>query len=169
MKYFHKVERTWQEAYSNKEEMCALINGWERWEPEGDLKKGKELLSTNWRKAEMNKKANGRREGGENNNNDDSDDNDDYHSDKYNDLEEFHFRLDDANLRKVTGLNNEIAGEDACEMGDESNDEEDGAGENGDNCEEGWMWRMEESGKGDRLDVRIGEDKRIWLVCGVHC
>ena len=27
LKYFHKVERTWQEAYSNKEQMCALING----------------------------------------------------------------------------------------------------------------------------------------------
>ena len=63
LKYFQKVERTWQEAYGNKEEMLALINGWERWKPEGDLKKGKEILSTNWRKAERNKNGNGRREG----------------------------------------------------------------------------------------------------------
>jgi hypothetical protein len=70
LKYFHKVERTWQEAYSNKEQMCALINGWERWEPDGDLKKGKELLSINWRIVEMNKKAKGRREGGEDDNDD---------------------------------------------------------------------------------------------------
>ena len=27
LKYYHKVEKTWQEAYSNKEQMCALING----------------------------------------------------------------------------------------------------------------------------------------------
>ncbi len=43
LKYFQKVERTWQEAYGNKEEMLALINGWERWKPEGDLKKGKKF------------------------------------------------------------------------------------------------------------------------------
>jgi len=72
LKHFHKVERAWQEAYSNTEQMCALINGWERWEPDGDLKKGKELLSTNWRIVEMNKKAKGRREGGEDNNDDGS-------------------------------------------------------------------------------------------------
>ena len=72
MKYFHKVERTWQEAYSNEEQMRAPINGWERWDPYGDLKKGKELLSTNWRIVEMNKKAKGRREGGEDDNDDGS-------------------------------------------------------------------------------------------------
>jgi hypothetical protein len=133
LKYFHKVERTWQEAYSNEEQMRALINGWERWEPDGDLKKGKELLSTNWRIVEMNNKAKGRREGGEDNNDDGSDDdNDGYHSDKYDDVEELPFRLDNGNLRKVTGLNSEIAEEEECEKGDENNDEEDGAGENGD-------------------------------------
>ena len=132
LKYFHKVERTWQEAYSNKEQMCALINGWERWEPDGDLKKGKELLSTNWRIVEMNKKAKGRREGGEDDNDDDSDDDNGYHSDKYDDVEELPFRLDNGNLRKVTGLDCEIAEEEECEKGDENNDEEDGAGENGD-------------------------------------
>jgi hypothetical protein len=57
LKYFDKVERTWQEAYSNREQMCALINGWERWEPDGDLKKGKELLSTNWRLVDLNNKV----------------------------------------------------------------------------------------------------------------
>ena len=29
LKYFQKVERTWQETYGNKEEMLALINGWD--------------------------------------------------------------------------------------------------------------------------------------------
>jgi hypothetical protein len=29
LKYFHKVEATWQEAYSDKEQMSALVNGWE--------------------------------------------------------------------------------------------------------------------------------------------
>ena len=93
MKYFHKVERTWQEAYSNEEQMRALINGWERWEPDGDLKKGKEILSTNWRIVEMNKKDKGRREDGEDDNNDDLDDNG-FHLDKYDDVEELPFKLD---------------------------------------------------------------------------
>ena len=84
MKYIHKVERTWQEGYSNKEQMCALINGWERWEPDGDLKKGKELLSTNWTIIEKNKRGKARREGGEDKNNDGWDDDNGYHSDKYN-------------------------------------------------------------------------------------
>ena len=30
LKYFQKVERTWQETYGNKEQMLALINGWEK-------------------------------------------------------------------------------------------------------------------------------------------
>ena len=47
MKYFYKVERTWQEAYSDGKEMCALNNGCKRWVPDDDLKKGKELPSTN--------------------------------------------------------------------------------------------------------------------------
>ena len=92
LKYLQKVEKTWQEAYGNKEEMLSLINGWERWEPEGDLKKGKEILSTNWRKAERNKNANWRREADEDKNNDGSDDDDGYHSDKYNDVEELPFQ-----------------------------------------------------------------------------
>ncbi len=91
MKYFQKVERTRQEAYGNKEEMLALINGWKRWKPEGDLKKGNEILSTNWRKAERNKNANGRREGDDDENNDGSDNDDGYHLDKYNDVEELPF------------------------------------------------------------------------------
>jgi hypothetical protein len=124
LKYFQKVERTWQETYGNKEEMLALINGWERWKPEGDLKKGKEIISTNWRKAERNKNGNGRREGDDDENNDGLDDDDGYHSDKYNDVEELPFRLDDENLTKDTG--------DEYEMDDdEYNDEDDSAGEKG--------------------------------------
>ena len=87
LKYFHKVERTWQEAYSDGKEMCALINGWERWVPDDDLKKGKELLSTNWTiKETMNKKARAKREGGEDKDDDGWDDEDGYHSDKYDDV-----------------------------------------------------------------------------------
>ncbi len=80
----------------------------------------------------MNKKAKGRREGGEDDNDDGSDDDDGYHSDKYDDVEELPFRLDNGNLRKVTGLACEIAEEEECEKIDENYDEEDGAGENGD-------------------------------------
>ena len=43
--------------------MCALINGWERWELDGELKKGKELLSPNWKIVVINKKGKARREG----------------------------------------------------------------------------------------------------------
>ncbi len=50
--------------------MCALIDGWVRWEPDGDLKKGEELLSTYWRIIEINKKGKVRREGSEDKNND---------------------------------------------------------------------------------------------------
>ena len=64
MKCSQKVEKTWQEVYINREQMSALINGWERWELDNDLKKGKELLSTNWTIIEINKKARAKREGG---------------------------------------------------------------------------------------------------------
>ena len=87
-KYFCKVETTWQEAYADEEQLNALVNGWERWVPNEDLKKGKELLSTNWMIIEMNKKAKLRKEGGEDDKDDGSEDNDGYHSDKYDDVEE---------------------------------------------------------------------------------
>jgi hypothetical protein len=149
------------QACENLQQMCALINEWERWEPDGDLKKGKEILSTNWRIVEMNKKAKGRRKGGEDNNDDGSNDNDGYHLDKYNDVEELPFRLDNGNLRKVTGLDCEIAEEEECEKGDENNDEEDGAGENGnDEDTMRWVRRMKKSGKGVPIDIRIGEDEK---------
>ena len=64
-----------------------------------DLKKGKELLSTNWQIVENDKKSSEQR------NNDDEDGLEDgYHSDKYSDVEEFPFELDNENLKKVTGL-----------------------------------------------------------------
>ena len=144
LKYFHKVERTWKEAYSNREQMCALINGWERWEPDGDLKKGKELLSTNWRLVEMNKKGKARMEGSDDENDDGWDNDDGYHSDKYNNVEELPFILDRGNLRKVTGLKN-LPGNNDSFSSDESEDDEkgkgeddskDGAGEIGDHEEE---------------------------------
>ena len=54
------MEATWQEAYSDKEQMSVLVNGWEKWEPTDDhLKKGKDLLRTNWTIAENNKKHKG--------------------------------------------------------------------------------------------------------------
>ena len=99
LKYFHKVEATWLEEYSDKVKMSALVNGWEKWEPREDLKKMKELLSTNWQIVEDDKNSS------EQTNDDDEDGLDDgYHSDKYSDVEEFPFELDDENLKKVTGL-----------------------------------------------------------------
>jgi hypothetical protein len=128
LKYYHKVERAWQEAYSNREQMCALINGWERWEPDEDLKKGKELLSTNWRLVDVNKKGKAGMEGSEDENNDGWDNDDGYHSDKYNDVEELPFKLDRGNLRKVTGLKN-LSGNDDSFSSDESEEYEKGKGE----------------------------------------
>ena len=61
LKYFQKAERTWQEAYNDEKEMRVLINGWERWVPNNNLKKGKELLSTNWTIIEMMNKKLGQR------------------------------------------------------------------------------------------------------------
>ena len=86
--------------------MCALINGWERWETDEDLKKGKELLSTNWRLVDVNKKGKAGMECSDDKNDDGWDNDDGYHSDKYNDVEELPFKLDRGNLRKVTGLKN---------------------------------------------------------------
>lgn len=58
LQYFRKVEETWQEAYENREQMNGLVNGWEKWEPTtGDLKKGRDLLRTNWTIIEINKKG----------------------------------------------------------------------------------------------------------------
>ena len=98
LQYFHKVEATWQEAYSNREQMSDLVNGWEKWEPTGDLKKGKDLLSTNWTIIEINKKGKSTGRGED----DDDEGSDGYHSDKYDDRMDF--ELDDENLKKVTGL-----------------------------------------------------------------
>jgi hypothetical protein len=113
LKYFHKVERTLQEAYSDGKEMCALINGWERWVPDDDLKEGKELLNTNWTiKDTMNKKARAKREGGEDEDDDGWNDEDGYHLDTYDDVEDLPLELDNTNLKKVMGLKKLIGEED---------------------------------------------------------
>ena len=119
LKYYHKVEATWQAAYSDGEQMSALVNGWEKWEPREDLKKGKELLSTNWKIIEINKKGRGRRD-----DDDDEgwDDNSGYHSDKYDDVEDFPFELDNENLKRVTGLK-KLVGEKDTVSEEESEDE----------------------------------------------
>ena len=142
-KYFCKVETTWQEAYADEEQMNVLVNGWERWVPDEDLKKGKEFLSTNWTIIEMNKKAKVRREGGEDDNDYCLDDDNGYHLDKYDDVEELPFRLDNGNLRKVTGLddefvpgNDESIAEEESEKGNENDDDKDSAWENGDDDED---------------------------------
>ena len=102
--------------------MCALINGWERWEPDDDLKKGKELLSTNWTIIEINKKARAKREGGTEEEDDDGwDDEDGYCLDKYSNVEDIQYELDNPNLKKVTGLKKLV--------GEESDDEEEEDGE----------------------------------------
>ena len=77
------MEATWQEAYSDREQMSALINGWEKWEPTDDLKKGKDLLRTNWTIIEINKKRKG---GGENDDDEGWDDKSGYNLDKYDDV-----------------------------------------------------------------------------------
>ena len=96
------MEATWQEAYSDREQMSALINGWEKWEPTDDLKKGKDLLRTNWTIIKINKKRKG---GGENDDDEGWDDKSGYHSDKYDDVGLVdNFELDNDNLKRVTGL-----------------------------------------------------------------
>jgi hypothetical protein len=116
LQYFHKVEATWQEAYSDKEQMSDLVNGWEKWEPTDDLKKGKDLLRTNWTIKEINKKGTGR---GEDDDDEGWDDKSGYHSDKYDDVVDF--ELDNANLKKVTGLKKLVGEEDA--ISEESDDD----------------------------------------------
>ncbi len=88
--------------------MSALVNGWEKQEPTDDLKKGKDLLRTNWKLIEINKERKG---GRENDNNEGWDDKSGYHSDKYDDVGLVDkFELDNANLKRVTGLT-KLAGE----------------------------------------------------------
>jgi hypothetical protein len=82
--------------------MSVLINGWEKWEPTDDLKKGKDLLRTNWTIIKINKKRKG---GGENDDDEGWDDKSGYHSDKYDDVGLVdNFELDNDNLKRVTGL-----------------------------------------------------------------
>ena len=117
--YYLKVERTWHEAYGDKDLMRAFGNGWEKWEPTEDHKKGKELLSTNWTN-ENNKKSSEQRD-------DDDHDvlEDGYHSDKYGDVEEFAFELDDENRKKLR------SNEESEEDDDEDDDNDKGEGNKG--------------------------------------
>ena len=115
LKYFHKVEATWLEEYSDKVKMSALVNGWEKWEPTDDLlKKGKDLLRTNWTIIEINKKGKGKGRGED----DDDEGSDGYHSDKYDDVMDY--ELDNDNLKRVTGLK-KLAGEEDA-ISEESDD-----------------------------------------------
>jgi hypothetical protein len=114
-KYYHKVETTWKEAYANKAQMTALVNGWERWVPDDEeLKKGKELLNTHWYVVENNAEGKGKRKGSFDDNDDGLNDDNGYHSDVYTELVEYMpFKLDNGNLRKVTGLGRErVPGDD---------------------------------------------------------
>ena len=97
IQYYIKAEKAWHESYNDGDQMSALVNGWEKWEPREDLKKTKELLNTNWQVVNDDKKS------GEHDEDEDGLD-DGYHSDKYSDVEEFPFELDDENLKRVTGL-----------------------------------------------------------------
>ncbi len=65
--------------------------------------KGKELLilSTNWRMDERKKKAMGRREGSEDDNDDGWGEDNGYHLDKYDDVEELPFRLDNMESHRL--------------------------------------------------------------------
>ena len=53
--------------------------------------------------------------------------------DKYNDVEELPFILDNDNLRNVTGLDSEM--EEESEKGDEDDEEDNGGGEKGDDAD----------------------------------
>ena len=98
-----------------------LINGWEKWEPTDDLKKGKDLLRTNWK---INKKNKG---GGENDDDEGWDNKSGYHSDKYDDVGLVdNFELDNDNLKRVTGLTKLVGEEES--ISEESDD--DGVHEN---------------------------------------
>ena len=79
IQYYIKTERAWHGSYNDGDQMSALVNGWEKWEPTDDLKKGKDLLRTNWTIIEINKKGRGR---GGNDDDEGWDDNSGYHSDK---------------------------------------------------------------------------------------
>ena len=95
--------------------MSALVNGWEKWEPTDDLlKKGKDLLRTNWTIIEINKKGKGKGRGED----DDDEGSDGYHSDKYDDVMDY--ELDNDNLKRVTGLK-KLAGEEDA-ISEESDD-----------------------------------------------
>lgn len=114
-KYYDKVLTTWKEAYANKAQMTALVNGWERWVPDDeDLKKGKELLRTHWYVVEKNAEGKGKRKGSFDDNDDGLNDDNGYHSDVYTELVEYMpFKLDNGNLRKVTGLGSDrVPGDD---------------------------------------------------------
>jgi len=134
LKYFHKVEKTWQDTYGDKEQMRALVNGLERWEPDGELKKGKDLLRTNWTNTEQFKKVDAGRDGDDDDNDNDGDDEDGYHSDKYDDVAELPFKLDRGNLRKVTGRDHLVGGEYSYSS-DNVEDDDNGDGEDDDKVE----------------------------------
>ena len=146
IQYYLKVERAWHESYSDGDQMSALVNGWEKWEPREDLKKMKELLSTNWQIVEDDKNSS------EQTNDDDEDGLDDgYHSDKYSDVEEFPFELDDENLKKVTGLK-KLPSKKRKNSEDESEDEdvEDDDHDRGEGNKEGNIANKEKEKRDER-------------------
>lgn len=101
LKYYHKVENAWKESYADKAQMTALINGWERWNPEDkDVQKGKELLRTYWNSVGDEE---GRRKEGFDDDNEGMDDDDGYHSDVYDILVDMPYKLDNENLKMITG------------------------------------------------------------------
>jgi hypothetical protein len=57
MKYFHRAETKWRQAYDSKEDTRVLYNGWERWittmgldiKIRGDSKKTFKTVMGTWR------------------------------------------------------------------------------------------------------------------------
>ncbi len=39
LEFYYTVEKIWREVYKSKEQILALINGWENWEPKDKSKK----------------------------------------------------------------------------------------------------------------------------------
>ncbi len=45
--YFYTLKKNWKDVYNTQKQLSALVNGWERWEP--DDKTEKDPLRTRWR------------------------------------------------------------------------------------------------------------------------
>jgi hypothetical protein len=126
LKYFHIAEINWQEVYRSKEQMSALVNGLERWEPDDD-RKIKDLLRTRWRLTV----------GKDNDTKKDEEGMEDWEKDDgYHSLDnlEIDYELDDENHQNATGKTKKKEGNHSSskEEEEDENEEEDKEDDGGD-------------------------------------